>query len=96
MSAKPEASEQKRPGYVIATEVVVDMFLEDLRDPKNQGPNWDEKIWPIGALVAAFIRGDEIIAASEEDIVKAMAIAEERWAKAWGLPVNDLIPADTT
>jgi hypothetical protein len=59
-------------------------MIQDLHDPRNQGPNFDARTFPIAHLVASSIDGDVVIGASAEDIEDAKVIANERWAKAWG------------
>lgn len=80
-----DVSESGRSRTVLATKMFVDMIQIDMRDPRNQGPNFDASTFPIGDLTAAFISGDEVIGASEGDLEHAKSLAEQLWAEAWGI-----------
>jgi hypothetical protein len=83
------------PNYVVATKFFVDAMASDLHDPTNQGPRFTPHIFPIGKWTAAFLRGDEVIGASEEDLQSAAVLARETWAAAWGLDHSELDTENT-
>jgi hypothetical protein len=91
MADKPVSNGSTSRAFRVATEALVEMLIGDLHDPKNQGPNFDPRTFPIDGLVAAFLRGDPVFAASEGDIDDAKVIAKKKWAAAWDLDPSELV-----
>ena len=92
MSNEPDLNGPKPPRFVIATELFVAVMSHDLHDPKNQGPNFDPRTFPIGELTAAFLKGGDVIGATADDLEESKRIAIEKWAKAWHLEPSDIAP----
>lgn len=81
----------KPRAFVLATIMFVNMMVEDMRDRENQGPNFAAQSFPIAALTAAFLTGDDVIGASPEDIEEAKTLAEDIWCKAWGIDPDQIV-----
>ncbi len=82
------------PAYIRFAEGLLGLFYE-LKEAKNQGPNFDPRIFPIGSLVAAGLDGDDVIDASPEEIEEAVIFARNKWAHFWGLGLDELLPDET-